>query len=116
VEVVINGDQVEKKYAGFIKTPNSGWWLSLSKAIYDAWDLPEGPIRDGILSVAQDRGVLHMLGPSTMTSMEAWQKAEQIMGVDKHADPASYGYFQPLTDRGRDFINGTGEFSPKEEQ
>jgi hypothetical protein len=107
--------QEKEKYAGLIKTPDSGWWLSLSRSVFDAWDMPEGAVRDGILSVAQEMGVLHLLGPSTMTSAEAYMAAQKVIGLEVNKDDPFEG-FVPKTDRGRDFINGTGEFSTEEEQ
>lgn len=102
---------MKERYAGFVKSPDA-WWLSLSKKVYDAFDLPEGPIRDGILSAAQAFDVLHNLGPASMSSMEAWKVALPLMG----ARPGEGYMFEALTDRGRDFLNGTGEFSTEEDR
>ena len=103
---------MEEKYAGLIKTDHDGWWLSLSRAVFDAWDLPEGPRRDMILGTAQAMGVLRHLGPSSMSSREAYNAAQKSMGLPEEG----FDRFIPHTMRGYDFIHGTGEFSTEEEQ
>src|SRR6478752_1195518 len=98
------------QYAGLIKTPDS-WWLSTSRKVFDAWDWPDTPIRDAVLSVARDAGVLHELGPGSMTSAEAMAAAVRVLGGDVTAEDSLVG-FEPHTQRGRDFLTGTGEFAP----
>lgn len=104
---------MEEKYAGMIKTPDA-WWLSKSRAIYDAWDLPEGPVRDAILSVAQQRGILVRLGPGSMDSAHAMAAARRAaFGNEVLAEEALDG-FEPTSQGGQDFLTGTGEFAPDE--
>jgi hypothetical protein len=99
---------LEEKYAGIIKAPDY-WWFTQSRAIYKAWDLPDGEVRSKILAVAVEAGLLHNLGPSSMTSAEAYAAATRLLGEEQ-----DIGTLKPVTDSGRDFVNGTGEFAPDE--
>jgi hypothetical protein len=101
---------MQEKYAGMIKTPES-WWLSKSRLVFDAWDWPHGPVRDRVLQIARATGLLYELGPSGMTSAQAMAAARRVLGDETPEDEALTG-FKPVTQRGRDFVNNTGEFAP----
>ena len=98
------------EYAGIIKAPDF-WWLSKSKPIYDAFDMPEGHIRDMILSVAEDMGLLIKLGPGTMTSAQAFASAQHAFGQEVTPDHA-FDSITALSEKGQDLIAGTGIFAP----
>ena len=101
---------MKEQYAGIIRAPDA-WWLSKSKLVYDGFDMPEGPVRDLLLSVAQARGDLIRLGPGTMTSAQAVAAAKHAFGEEVTAEHA-FDNWTPLTDKGRDLVNGTGIFGP----
>lgn len=107
-----NRRAVEEKYAGIIKAPEA-WWLSESKLAYDAWDWPDGPARDLVLSAARHAGLVHYLGPSSMSSAQAMAAAKRVFGVEDTPDEAFRG-FTPNTPRGREFLAGTGDFAQDE--
>ncbi len=67
-----------------------------------------------ILSKAVSDGVLHNLGPSSMSSAQAMAAAKRVFGEEVVPDDALRG-FKPHTQAGRDFLTGTGEFAPDEE-
>jgi len=112
-EDIRDGGTVQDKYAGMIRTPES-WWLCTSRRVFDAWDWPDGPVRDGVLQAATAMGQLYELGPSSMTSAQAMAAARRILGEEATEDDALAG-FEPMTQRGRDFMDNAGEFAPDEE-
>lgn len=67
------------QYVGIIATPQA-WWLTRSKQLYDAWDLPDGEFRDALLSAAEQAGLIIKLGPSSMSLAEAKAAARQVLG------------------------------------
>lgn len=101
------------QYAGMIKTPDV-WWMARSRAVFDAFDLPEGAVRDVVLSDAERRGLLVNLGPASMDSAHAMAAARRVLGEEVLPEEALEG-FQPHTQRGQDFVNGTGEFAEEPE-
>lgn len=109
----MNDRQIKGNYAGLIQAPES-WWLSQSRFVYDAWDWPLGEIRDAVLSAAKACGLLHKLGPSSMTSAQAMAAAMRVYGHEVTPEKALEG-FQPHTPAGYDFVHGTGQFAPDEE-
>ena len=72
-------------YTGIVRTP-SGWWVCLSKQVYDAHDLPDGHHRNLVLSAAEDLGLLRKLGPLTMSPEQVLAAAAAAHGTEVTPD------------------------------
>jgi hypothetical protein len=79
------------------------------------FDWPDGFVRDTILSKAQDEGLLIQLGPATMDTAHAAAAARRVLGEEVTPEHGLDG-FTPKTQRGVDFVTGTGEFAKDEEK
>lgn len=100
------------EYVGLVKAPDF-WWMCRDRRVFDAFDWPGGFERDTILSRAMDDGVLIQLGPATMDSAHAAAAARRVLGEEVTPEHGLDG-FTPNTQRGRDFVAGTGEFAQDE--
>lgn len=106
------GGKVKVQYVGLVQT-QAAWWMTRSRAVYDAFDLPEGPIRSGILSYAREHGQLILLGPGSMDTAHASAAARRVFGEEVDPEQGLEG-FVPHNQRGWDFLTGTGEFAREE--
>ena len=105
----------EELYAGLIKTPKD-WWVCRSRRVFDAWEWPDGPLRDMVLSAAKESGVLRRLGPSSMTTAQAMAMAYRMAFGEEVSEEDALKGFQPNTERGYDFLHNRGEFAADEEE
>ena len=105
---------MKEEYAGLILAPE-GWWLSDSRLVYDAWDWPDGPARDLVLTMAKAVGTVHFLGPPSMSPSQAMSAAMRSRGREVAPEDALQG-FRPHSPAGWEFVTGTGQFAPVEEE
>lgn len=105
---------MKEQYAGLILSPD-GWWLADSRLAYDAWDWPDGPARNMVLGMAKAVGNVHFLGPPSMSPAQALSAAMRTRGHEVLPEDALKG-FQAHTEAGQEFVTGTGQFAPDEEE
>lgn len=97
------------EYVGLVMGPDF-WWMCRDRRVFDAFDWPQGFARDMVLATAQRGGTLVNLGPATMDTAHAAAAARRVLGEEVTAEHGLDG-FKPNTQRGRDFVDGTGEFA-----